>query len=225
MMLNFNQGIPIESCFALMSNNENNTLYSIISELSDNSVVVEIGSHLGGSACIMASVNPTININCIEMGHEDNISMWERQKSYINNNWHINFMRQSTYDSYMYIKDIDDCFFNDSTGIDALKYVTKKYSNIQVHQGHSPKDFLDWSQPIDLCFEDAIHKNPEVNLNLKFWEPHIKPGGYLVGHDYNDVCPDIIYEFNKFISAGWILIAKVDSLIILQKPNIIEGNI
>jgi cephalosporin hydroxylase len=218
-MLNFNQGIPIESCFALMSNNERHFLYSIISELSDNSVVVEVGSHLGGSACTMAAVNPTIYINCIEMGHEHNILMWEYTKSDINT-----IMLQSKYDSYMYIKNIDDCFVNDSTGIDALKYVTQKYSNIQVHQGKSPEDFLNWSQPIDLYFEDAVHSNPQLNLNLKFWCPHIKLGGYLVGHDYNDVCPDVISEFNKFISVGWILIAKVDSLIILQKPNIIEEN-
>ena len=228
MILNFNQGIPVESCLALMSNNEKNALHSIITNLSDNSIVVEIGSHLGGSACIMASVNPTININCIEMGHEHNILMWNNQKNFINtsiNNWHIHFMQPITDNSYTYIKEMDDCFLNDGTGIEALKYVTKKYSNITVHRGLSPNDFLDWNQSIDLCFEDAIHLNPQLNLNLKFWCPHIKPGGYLVGHDYNEFCPDVVLEFNKLIQTGWSLITKVDSLIILQKPNIIEGNI
>jgi hypothetical protein len=228
MILNFNQNIPVESCLALMSNNEKNALGSIISELSDNSVVVEVGSHLGGSACIMASVNPTININCIEMGHELNISMWSHQKNFIKNwinDWHIHFMQPITDNSYTYIKEIDDCFLTDSTGIEALKFMTKKYSNIQVHQGQSPEDFLYWDQSIDLFFEDAMHSNPYIDLNLKFWCPHIKPGGYLVGHDYNDQCPDVVSEFNKLIQAGWSLIAKVEALIILQKPNIIEGNI
>ena len=228
MILNFNQTIPVESCFALMNNNEKNALCSIIFELSDNSVVVEIGSHLGGSACIMASVNPTININCIEMGHEANILMWNHQKNFIDNNinnWHIHSMQPITNNSYTYIKEIDDYFLNDSTGIEALKYMTKKYDNIQVHQGQSPNDFLNWNQSIDLCFEDAIHSNPQLNLNLKFWCSHIKSGGYLVGHDYNDDCPDVISEFNKLIQAGWSLIAKVDALIILQKPNIIEVSI
>ena len=227
MILNFNQNIPVESCFALMSNNERHALYTIISELSDNSVVVEIGSHLGGSACIMASVNPTININCIEMGHEHNILMWNDQKKFVNDsitNWHIQCM-QPTNNAYTYIKEIDDCFLTDITGIEALKFMTKKYSNIQVHQGQSPEDFLYWTQSIDLFFEDAIHSNPYIDLNLKFWCPHIKPGGYLVGHDYNDDCPDVVSEFTKLIQAGWSLIAKVDSLIVLQKPNIIEGNI
>jgi|APGre2960657404_1045060.scaffolds.fasta_scaffold10699_4 hypothetical protein len=31
-------------------------------------------------------------------------------------------------------------------------------------------------------------------------------------------------EFNNLIQQGWRLIAKVESLIVLQKPDTIEGN-
>ena len=75
-----------------------------------------------------------------------------------------------------------------------------------------------------MYLEDATHHNPVLYENIKFWSNHIKPGGFIIGHDYQNLdtgsYPDVISEFNKLIINGWDLISKVHSLIILQKPRL-----
>jgi len=58
--------MPIESWFALLNANEANLLYSFIKKLPKDSIVVEIGSALGGSSSIMATANPEIKITSID---------------------------------------------------------------------------------------------------------------------------------------------------------------
>jgi hypothetical protein len=111
-----------------------------------------------------------------------------------------------------------------NTLFSAFNFITKQFPNIKLLQKESPHDCADWSQPIDVYFEDALHANPLLNSNIQFWSNHIKPNGFIIGHDYNQLCPDVMYEFNKLIQSGWRLITKVDSLIVLQKPNTAEGN-
>ena len=223
--------IPIQGEFAILSHTERNILYNIISQLADNSTVVEVGSALGGSACIMASANPKINIVCIEPFH-NNIWSWVNQVRPIINhymeNWciHQNLSEASRlFLTSLVIPHIDSCFEEDPLGVSAFNFITKQFPNIKLLQKESPHECADWSQPIDVYFEDALHANPLLNSNIQFWTTHIKPNGFIIGHDYNHLCPDVVSEFNKLIEAGWSLITKVDSLIVLQKPNIIEGNI
>ena len=45
----------------------------------------------------------------------------------------------------------------------------KDCANITQHKGYSPKDFLDWSEPVDLFFDDAVHTNPIFLENLQYW--------------------------------------------------------
>ena len=80
----------------------------------------------------------------------------------------------------------------------------------------------DWVEPIDMYFEDAKHENPVLHSNIDFWIKHIKPNGFIVGHDYNDLYTDVKSEFNNLIQQGWNLVTKVDALIILQKPNTLK---
>lgn len=39
---------------------------------------------------------------------------------------------------------------------------------------------------IDLLFHDADHTFAKVTLDLEAWRPHVKPGGLIVLHDYDD---------------------------------------
>jgi hypothetical protein len=214
--------MPIEGELALMTYNERTALYDLISTLDDNSIVVEVGSHIGGSACLMASVNPTITINCIDMHHPDNIIEWNLKRPNVGtwtSNWY-NLHNIPYEDRLDLLTDINNCFINDPTSESALRYVTSKYSNIKVHSGISPIDFLNWDQMIDVFFEDALHTNPLLFNNINFWCEHIKPGGYLVGHDYiAELFPDVVSEFDKLIQQGWLKISLTENLIILQKPK------
>jgi len=214
--------MPIESELCLMTIDEKIALHNLISTLSNNSIIVEIGSYIGGSACLMASVNSTITVNCIDMHDPGNILQWNIKKQFLIgmlSNWY-NLHNIPNKDRLDLVTDINNCFINDPTGKTALKYVTIKYSNIKLHDGISPDDFLNWDQAIDVCFEDATHCNPVLIANLNFWSKHIKPGGYLIGHDYEfKMYPDVVNEFDKLIQQGWIKVSLTNSLIILQKPN------
>ena len=201
-----NHTLPEESCYAINTLAERQLLYSFIKSLPDNSIVLELGSALGGSACVMASVNPTITINCVD-SFIDNVGY--------NYNWK-DIVYPITNKEFNDI--LDQCFTVDPSGKLAFETVTKKY-NIKLHCGISPVDFINWNSPIDVYFEDATHQNPKLAENIEFWITHIKPGGFIIGHDYSTNHPDVKLEFNKLILKGWEIIAKIDSLIILQKPT------
>ena len=76
--LNYPIQIPLQGEFAILSHIERTILYNLISQLGDGSNIVEVGSAFGGAACIMASVNPTINVTSIEPFH-NNIWSWQNQ--------------------------------------------------------------------------------------------------------------------------------------------------
>jgi hypothetical protein len=201
-----NDELPAESCYSINTLLERELLYSFIKSLPDNSIIVEVGSAIGGSSCVMASANPTNTINCVDSfeGDVGYIYHWKNIK--------YNF-------SDVELNNIlDNCFSIDPSGKLAFETLTKKYTNIKLHNGKSPKEFLNWNQPIDLYFEDATHQNPGLSSNIDFWTTHIKPGGFIIGHDYSSEHPDVKLEFNKLLMTGWSLISKIDSLIILQKP-------
>lgn len=66
--------------------------------------------------------------------------------------------------------------------------------NVIPLQGYSPKDYQWWDKPLDLYFEDAVHKNPVLHENLLFWSSFLKPHGILCGHDYSPKFRDVISE-------------------------------
>jgi hypothetical protein len=50
-----------------------------------------------------------------------------------------------------------------------------------------PKDKL-----IDLCFIDADHSYESAYRDIRYWTPHMRPGGLLIGHDYSQFFPGVI---------------------------------
>lgn len=58
-------------------------------------------------------------------------------------------------------------------------------------QGFSPKDFSHWHEKIDLYFEDAVHTDPTLGENIRFWGERLKPNGILCGHDFVEKFPDV----------------------------------
>jgi len=49
---------------------------------------------------------------------------------------------------------------------------------------------LDWSRYfpyfVDLLFVNGLHDAKSVQLDLQRWAPRVKPGGLIIGHDYNE---------------------------------------
>jgi hypothetical protein len=206
--------LPVESYYGINLKSERESLYSLIKNLPDNSVIVEVGSAMGGSSCLMASVNPTIEVNCVD-SFEGDIGFqchWKDKKYAGPEDDEISFKNLHGI--------IDSCFLTDPSGKLTFETLTKRFTNIKLFNKRSPVDFLNWDKPIDLYFEDSVHQNPVLHSNIEFWCKHIKPGGFIAGHDYDTfLFPDVTLEFNTLVDNGWILISKVESLIILQKPN------
>ena len=214
--------LPIQSQFITMHHEEYHAMYSFAKTLSDNSVIVEVGSALGGTACLIASVNPTFKVHSVDCFENNYVfEVWERARPYKEaqiNNWNLTQHINNRVDAKQWVDDIDALFLTDKSGKLVHDYMTKSYSNITQHVGTSPYDFSNWNTLIDVYIEDAIHTNPTVHSNIEFWKKFVKPGEYIVGHDYEaELYPDVFSEFNELIQLGWIKLSVTGNLIILQK--------
>jgi len=131
----------------------------------ENGHIVEVGSLLGLSSWIWAkSVHDSVTVHCIDP--------WELAGSGGNFKLLAENYGQ-TFSKEQFLANVSDC------------------PNIRAHQGFSPDDFANWTQPIDLYFEDAVHVDPILARNLEFWSSHLKASGILCGHDYTERFPDV----------------------------------
>jgi hypothetical protein len=82
--------------------------------------------------------------------------------------------------------------FGITYGLEQFKIYTKDCPNIRPLRGYSPRDFRDWTTPLDVYYEDAVHTNPILEQNLCFWSGNIKPSGIICGDDYRPRFPDVM---------------------------------
>jgi hypothetical protein len=53
----------------------------------------------------------------------------------------------------------------------------------------------DWPYgEIDVAFIDAMHQNPWVGEDIRYWEQFVRPGGVICGDDYSKKFPAVIQE-------------------------------
>lgn len=97
-----------------------------------------------------------------------------------------------------------------SYSIDTFKRFTRDCPNIETIQGYSPDAAIGWREPIDLFFEDAVHRNPVFESNINFWSSHLKPTGIACGDDYRPRYPDIVNGVNKLAKRLGRSIVTVD---------------
>lgn len=127
--------------------------------------IVEVGSLLGKSSWIWAkSAPPNVKVCCIDP--------WELAGKGGNFAVLAGAHNQS-FSMKQFTTNVSDC------------------PNIVAMQGFSPRDFSNWSEPVDLYFEDSVHTDPIFTENLNFWASRLKPEGILCGHDYHDKFPDV----------------------------------
>jgi len=190
---------------ALMSYSEVLLLNRISSLLSDNSVVVEVGCFMGGSASVIAHLNNSVSVHSFDLFEDDT--------------W-LSYRGPEQYKLFSQLLKTD----MPERSIDNVRKIIP-YTNIHLHKGKSPDDFLNWDTPIDMYFEDSLHENPSLSNNIKFWEPKIKNGGYLLMHDCRPFLPanhyhrfiDVEFECDKLLNNGYKKVAHVGALIVLQK--------
>lgn len=146
--------------YALLRPTEKFFLDHCAKNLKNDSIVVEIGTFLGGAASILAHSNPKIKIFSIDQ--------------YDDYNWDPNqkLMIDKASNGQLKVRTLE-----------LVKKINERY-NIEFLSGTSPYDFFDWSHEIDLYIEDGTHSGQILFDNINFWTKKIKVGGYVFLHDY-----------------------------------------
>jgi hypothetical protein len=189
---------------SLTTVDERKELARIVKLLPKNAVIVEVGSFMGGSAALMATANPTAQIHCFDLFEDD------KNKSYRGN---------YQYDSFYELLGHD----GDRT-IENVRKVLKQFDNISLYKKKSP-DGIIWDSPVDLYFEDGLHIDPRLAMNLDFWTSKVKKDGYVLIHDCRPWlplehflrCVDVEKSVEILLLNGYELISHVGSLVVLKK--------
>lgn len=185
----------------IMTEKEKQFLGKFISKIPEKSIVIEVGTFLGGSAAIMSRANPEILIHSFDNYNDRH----DRHK-----------------------RNIDDLLHNvlgrNPRTIEAVSNILKNFKNIKLYKGTSPYDFYDWKDPIDVYFEDGFHKNPVLKDNVTFWKQFVKPNGYIIFHDHRPFLEkghpsrfEDVIQLVEELSTSFYKVNSVDSLIVLQK--------
>jgi hypothetical protein len=58
----------------------------------------------------------------------------------------------------------------------------------------------------DFVFIDAAHSYSAVKSDIERWQPKVRPGGWLGGHDYNEKFPGVIAAVNEAFGSGVVLL-------------------
>lgn len=169
-------------------------------QLKNNSTIVEVGTYLGGTASIMAKANLTSKIYCFDCF--DNYNIPASQK-------------------------IRDAQIDQSIGrgkertIENIREFLKDYNNIELFKVENRNSVVDyWSKEIDVYFEDGNHWDPILTKNVDYWSQWIKPGGFMMLHDYSPNWPDVTELVKKYQNNdNWNFLGTVDTLAIFQKIN------
>lgn len=192
--------------FGLLAPYDKIVLHHIARSLPDNSIILEVGSFLGGSAAIMSHANPTATVYSIDK-FDDAVEVSRKGQD------RIDLVAAALGPGV-------------SWTIDTVQHSVKDYPNIKFLKGSSPYDFQDWDIEIDLYYEDGNHTLPTVQDNLQFWSGKVKPGGLILCHDYrphlssDDArrCPDVENSVHELINSGKVkFVLQVSHFAILQK--------
>ena len=62
----------------------------------------------------------------------------------------------------------------------------------------------------DMVFIDGDHSYEVVKQDIILWTPKIRSGGFLIGHDYNDLHPGVMQAVNEVLGSN--VITPCDSL-------------
>jgi len=189
--------------FSLMAWVEKVLLEKIAKQLPANSIVVEIGTYLGGSASILACANPNISVHSYDL-YDD---------------FDYDGFNGTNYQTLALGK-------NSKRTLENVMKVIEQYPNIILHKVLLDSQ-LEWTQgPIDFLFHDGKHTNPTLQKDLDFWNQYLSPNGLIALHDYRPYLPeyhdlrwpDVEKEVGRLTSGkNFKIINLIQSLVVLQK--------
>lgn len=168
---------PVQYSYPILSSEaDSDAVRHLAKSLDPDSVVVEIGSCLGGSAKLMMDSNNTIRkLYCLDEGWKTGLSTGLPMMDLLREPWQL--------DRY-------------PTTYEFAKHYLSTDPRIQMIPCDSPYEVQWWSEMVDMVYEDSSHNNPQLRDNLQFWYQWLKPGGLYAGHDYGPNYPEVLAEVN-----------------------------
>lgn len=167
-------------------------LYDAVRNLSDEAVIVEIGSYMGRSTTAMgfACVGTRRQIYAIDTFAGNDSDFIKGQN---NVDWEGG--------------DYLSTFKNNLQKNELLQYVTPL-------QGISSEVSESWDQPIDFLFVDGSHEYEDVVSDFKKFFPWVKPGGLIAFHDvqpewegpsraWNEIIRHEVYRPSHYFSIAY----------------------
>jgi hypothetical protein len=195
--------LPLASCFSSISVSERLFLANFSKTLSQDDIVVDVDSGMGGISAILAHNNSTVHIYSVGSFNGNGLyDEFNNSTSYVQEQLFdvCREVNESTDVAETYLAGIYSDFKNDPSGFLVWKRNTEKFKNIKLLQE-------EWSSPVDLC----IIKHPSID-NLTKWIPYVKENKYIAVHTYN--IGDISKEY---INTKCKLIKTVDNMMLFQK--------
>ena len=178
-------------------------LLLLAEKLSNDSVVVEVGTYLCASASIIAEANKKCKLFCFDTF--DDLPT-------VHN--HIQLIAKSLGEGK-------------SRTLENVKEFVKEYENINLIKVDGRNSVVtDWNTMIDVYFEDGNHWEPTLSKNIEYWTQWVKPNGYMILHDYRPHLKEGIWgkfpDVEKVVAnlqqdIRWTFIDFVDSMAIFQK--------
>src|SRR3989338_2778178 len=153
---------------------EAKALYDLAKKNVGLGVIVEVGSALGGSACLLSHASKEIN----------------GEKTYCIDPWQEAYWSKETEDSGNKQVQISFGAQAESIGSPHQKFLANIKENgvpalVEAIRGESQVVAKNWGKPIKLLFIDGSHDYADVVTDIKSWEPYVVTNGILVFHDYS----------------------------------------
>jgi len=158
-----------------MNNTDITALIDLARLIPSGGTAVEIGSRFGGSAKAMLDHAKDLQaLWCFEPEWKGQVTpdLGTPVNYLLHKSWHAEIMRSHSVHDY-------------------AAQLLAPYPNVHLISQSSPQETGWWQSPIDLLFEDSTHQDPQLRQCLDFWEPFVKPGGIIAGHDYHPGWPDV----------------------------------
>ena len=148
--------------FSLVPPKARQWMFQTIDALSDNSVIVELGTFVGGTTRLIAKRNTSITVHTIDLNN------WEEA-------W---VLSEHSIDRFTNIHNEPEVVLSDLNIIQDIHL--SDLPNVIRHVGDTKT--LDVYN-IDLAFIDAAHNYDSVTSDLEYVFDRLKPGGYIFGDD------------------------------------------
>lgn len=154
--------------------------WSMVQKAQSQAHFVEVGAFKGKSASYMAveiaKSNKSIRFDVIDT--------WEGSAEHQHGGTHqdADVMAQGLYETFL-------------ANIESVRAFINPIRMTSLEAATLYKD-----GSLDFVFIDASHDYENVKADILAWRPKVKPGGFLGGHDYNELFPGVAKAVHELVS-------------------------